>query len=66
MILAEPFPACNSSLWNHINGWEVVVAVLLIMASWAATSIARMYFMLRIAQIGHHLTKAINGKEEET
>lgn len=49
-VIAEPFPGCNSPLWQHINGWEVVVAVLLIMGAWTATSIARMYFMWRIAQ----------------
>jgi hypothetical protein len=50
--LADPtFPACHSNLWEHINGWEVVAAVLLIMASWTTTSVARMYFMWRVAQI---------------
>lgn len=55
LLTAEPFPGCNSSLWAHVNGWEVVAAVCLIMASWTATSVARMYFMTRIAEAkGRH------------
>ena len=54
MILADTFPACNSNLWNHINGWEVVVAVLLIMGFWAATNIARMHFMVEMSKATRH------------
>ena len=50
MIAADQFPACQSNLWDHVNGWEVVAAVLLIMASWTATSVARMHFMAKIAE----------------
>lgn len=55
MILADttiPIPPglCTDTIWTRINGWEVVVSVLLVMAGWAATNIARMYFMVKIAE----------------
>lgn len=49
-VAAQEFPACQSNLWDRITGWEVVIAVLLIMAAWTAVQTARMYFMWRVAQ----------------
>jgi len=40
----------NPGIWAHVNGWEVVAAVLIIAGSYAATNVARMYFMMRVAQ----------------
>ena len=44
---------CKSALWDRIDGWEVVVAVLLIMAAWATVQVSRMYFMAAMAKIGN-------------
>jgi hypothetical protein len=46
----DSFPGCSSPLWDRIAGWQVVAAVLLIMAAWSVVQIARMYFMARIAE----------------
>ncbi len=49
--MTDTFPACHSNLWDHINGWEVVLAAWGIIAGWAAVSVAHYYFMAKIA--GH-------------
>ena len=41
---------CKSALWNRIEGWEVVVAVLLIVTAWAVVQVSRLYFMVAVAQ----------------
>jgi hypothetical protein len=47
-----PPEVCANGLWDHIRGWEVIVAVLIIMGAWAATNIARMYYMVRLSELG--------------
>jgi len=42
---------CRSALWDRIDGWEVVMAVLLIMSAYAVVQLGRMYFMYRTAAI---------------
>lgn len=44
---------CKSALWNRIDGWEVVVAVLLIVVAWTVVQVARLYFMAVVARIGN-------------
>jgi hypothetical protein len=65
MWYAEPsFPACHSDLWSHINGWEVVAAVFFIITGWAVTSVARMYFMWRIAESRPVVKKLVDSGAE--
>lgn len=44
---------CRSAIWDRIDGWEVVTAVMLIVTAWAAVQVARLYFMAVVARIGH-------------
>lgn len=46
---------CKSTLWERIDGWEVVIAVLFIMAAWSVVQVARMYYMAEIAKIGRQV-----------
>lgn len=52
-MAVDNFPACNSPLWDRIAGWEVVAAVLFIVAAWASVQISRMYLMVKIAQVSY-------------
>jgi hypothetical protein len=45
-----PPQICANTLWDHIKGWEVIVAVLIIMAGWSATNIARMHYMVLMSR----------------
>lgn len=47
---ADGFPGCQSPLWDRIQGWQVVAAVLLIMAAWTLVQVARMHYMVRMAE----------------
>lgn len=49
--LPVPSSVCANSLWDNIKGWEVIVAVLIIIGGWAATNIARMHFMVKMAEL---------------
>lgn len=44
---------CRSALWERIDGWEVVTAVLLIVSAWALVQVSRLYFMAVVARIGN-------------
>lgn len=46
-----PVPFCvpASGLWEHLNGWEVVVAVAFIVGGYVGANVGRMYFMYKIA-----------------
>ena len=43
---------CKSAFWTRIDGWEVVVAVMLIVTAWATVQVARLYYTAVIARIG--------------
>jgi len=42
--------ACRSAIWERIDGWEVVTAVMLIVTAWASVQVARLYFMAVVAR----------------
>lgn len=44
---------CKSALWDRIDGWEVVTAVLVIVTAWTVVQVARMYYMAAVARIGN-------------
>jgi hypothetical protein len=48
--VADAANVCRSAIWERIDGWEVVLAVLIIVAAWAVVDVARMYFMAVIAR----------------
>lgn len=43
---------CNTTLWERIAGWEVVIVATIIIIGWSFVQVARMYFMAEIAKIG--------------
>lgn len=43
----------DPGIWQHINGWEVVAAVLVIGACWASVAVARFHYMAVIARLGN-------------
>lgn len=45
----------TGGLWDNIKGWEVIVAVLIIMAGWSATNIARMHYMVQMSKAKQRL-----------
>lgn len=47
-----PAPTCpnDPAMWSHINGWEVVAAIMVIAVSWAAVSVARFHYMAVLGQ----------------
>lgn len=53
MIYAVGEQICKSPLWDRIDGWEVVVAVMLIVTAWTTVQVARVYFMAVVARIGN-------------
>lgn len=55
--LPVPSQVCANGLWDHIRGWEVIVAVLIIMGAWASTNIARMHYMVKMAQLNRPETR---------
>ncbi len=50
VALDGPFCSDISSMWSHIAGWEVVAALGFITFAWTSVSIARYYFMAKLAQ----------------
>jgi len=46
---------CKSTLWDHIAGWEVVVALLIVAVYATTVAVARGYFLWKAASnCPHH------------
>lgn len=54
MTIAAIGEICKSQFWDRINGWEVVTAVLLIVAAWSVVQVARMYFFAEASRNCSH------------
>ena len=52
MFLALGEQICKTAIWDRIEGWEVVIAVMLIVTAWAVVQVAKLYFVATVARIG--------------
>jgi hypothetical protein len=48
-----PTNICRAAFWERVEGWEVVLTVLFIVAAWAVVQVSKYYLMAALARIGN-------------
>jgi hypothetical protein len=41
----------DAPFWQHITGWEAVVAIVFVVTAWTIVNVARFHYMVKIGEV---------------